>query len=37
MYLDIVRAGYEKVVVARLEDSVFFYDNDIKKFYDDGL
>lgn len=29
--LDIVRAGYEKVVVARLEDSIFFYENDIKK------
>lgn len=29
--LDIIRAGYEKVVVARLEDSMFFYNNDIAK------
>ena len=35
--LDIVRAGYEKVVVARLEDSVFFYDNDIKKPFDQSI
>lgn len=35
--LDIVRAGYEKVVVARLEDSVFFYDNDIKKSFESSL
>jgi len=35
--LDIVRAGYEKVVVARLEDSVFFYDNDIKKPFEQSI
>ena len=29
--MDIIRAGYEKVVVARLEDSIFFYNNDIAK------
>ncbi len=35
--LDIVRAGYEKVVVARLEDSIFFYDNDIKKPFEQSI
>lgn len=35
--LDIVRAGYEKVVVARLEDSVFFYDNDIAKTFEQSM
>lgn len=35
--LDIVRTGYEKVVVARLEDSIFFYDNDIAKSFEQSL
>ena len=35
--LDIVRAGYEKVVVARLEDSIFFYENDIKKSFESSI
>jgi glycyl-tRNA synthetase beta chain len=35
--LNIVRAGYEKVVVARLEDSIFFYENDLKKTSEQSL
>ncbi|MFA6613744.1 MAG: glycine--tRNA ligase subunit beta, partial [Endomicrobiia bacterium] len=33
----IVREGYQKVVVARLSDSEFFYDNDIKKSFESSL
>lgn len=33
----IVREGYQKVVVARLSDSEFFYDNDIKKSFEASL
>jgi glycyl-tRNA synthetase beta chain len=33
----IVREGYEKVVVARLSDSEFFYENDIKKTTESSL
>ncbi|MDD5021572.1 MAG: glycine--tRNA ligase subunit beta [Endomicrobiaceae bacterium] len=34
---NIVREGYQKVVVARLADSEFFYDNDLKKTLDSSL
>ncbi len=36
-YLNIVRTGYEKVVIARLADSEFFYENDLKKTIDASL
>lgn len=35
--LNIVKEGYEKVVVARLSDSEFFYDNDTKKTFQASL
>lgn len=36
-HLNVVRVGYEKVVVARLADSEFFYDNDLKKTLEGSL
>ncbi|GAB1402746.1 glycine--tRNA ligase subunit beta [Elusimicrobiota bacterium] len=36
-HLNVVRVGYEKVVIARLADSEFFYDNDLKKTLESSL
>jgi len=36
-HLDIVREGYQKVVIARLADSEFFYENDLKKTTESSL
>ncbi|MDR1104539.1 MAG: glycine--tRNA ligase subunit beta, partial [Endomicrobium sp.] len=35
--LDIVKEGYEKVVVTRLIDANFFYKNDLKKSFNDNI
>lgn len=34
---DVVRQGYQKVVVARLSDAEFFYDNDVKKSFESSI